>query len=395
MTHATYRRIVAVLLFACGSAVARAAGPALPPTTAPATGPAAGVIPANLPRSPGTGAGEFFTIAVMPDTQYYTLDRARTETYFKGQTRWIAANRRAGHIVFVSQLGDLQQDGTYLRTDGNYRDPEAKELIHAANPTSPPQNDLQWERASDAMRLLDDAGVPYVAVAGNHDFMHWGLIRDPYKYLKYFGPGRFDGKPWFGGYSPPSAKMPAGINNFQLFRAGGLTFLSLGLRYAPDAEDLAWAQRVVDAYPGLPTIVTTHAYLTNHGFDKDRRNIWEQLVRRNRQVFLTLNGHVSGHNVVVEPDDAGLAVVEILVDYQDLKVPGFADGGAFLRTLRFAADLRRIEVRSYSPVVGRYLEGPKDQFTIACDLRARFAGTPAAATTQLLGPAAPGQANAR
>ena len=47
---------------------------------------------------------DHFTIAVLPDTQYYS------ETYpaiFDDQTQWIADHAKAENIVFVSQLGDL------------------------------------------------------------------------------------------------------------------------------------------------------------------------------------------------------------------------------------------------------------------------------------------------
>src|SRR6266536_3223938 len=60
---------------------------------------------------------DFFTIVVMPDTQYYTEVQWKTDQYFNAQTQWIVDHRADEHIAFVSHVGDLQQDGTFLRTD--------------------------------------------------------------------------------------------------------------------------------------------------------------------------------------------------------------------------------------------------------------------------------------
>ena len=246
-------------------------------------------------------------------------------------------------------------------------------MVAQADPANPPQNEKQWQRASEAMKILDDADVPYVAVAGNHDFEHWGKIYKPVKYLHYFGPQRFEGKSWFGGASPASNKQPAGINMYQYFTAGGTKFLSIGLRFAPDSQDLAWAQSIIDANPGLPTIISTHAYVTNKGFDKDRRNIWEDLVRKNPQILMTINGHENGHNVVTEKDDAGLEVYEILVDYQDFDIPGYDRGAGYMRLMRFYPNRNQIEVKTYSPVTRKYMDDPKDQFELTINFAERFA----------------------
>jgi len=330
-------------------------------------------------------ADDFFTLVVMPDTQYYTEVQWKTDVYFKGQTQWIVDHRADEHIAFVFQLGDLQQDGNLLRTDDHQYDPLAKDAMAHAKPGEQLPNDFQWRRADEAMKILDDADVPYSAVAGNHDYFHWDRKTLPVNFLKYFGPQRYAGRSWFGGASPANATFPAGMNMYQTFTArpgspqaaGGVKFLSIGLQFAPDARDLAWAQKVIDANPGLPTIITTHAYLTNKSFDKDRRNIWNDLVRKNPQIFMTINGHVNGHNSMIEQDDAGLDVYEILVDYQDLEVPNFARGGAYMRLMRFYMNRNQIETRTYSPVTKKFLENPKDQFTIACDFVKRFIAKPA------------------
>lgn len=331
---------------------------------------------------------DFFTIVVMPDTQYYTEVQWKTDQYFEGQTKWIVEHQKDQHIAFVSHVGDLQQDGDLLRMDARQHDEEAKKVMATTQPGDHPANTFQWVRADAAMKILDDSGIPYVAVAGNHDYLHWDRKTLPDFYIKYFGPQRFAGKSWYIASSPASPRFPAGMNSAQLFHAGPYTFLSIGLQYAPDNWDLRWAQKVVDEHPGVPTFITTHAYLTNKGYDKDRMNIWDQFVRKNPQVFMTINGHVNGHNLIVRKDDAGLEVVQILVDYQDLKVPGYANGGAYMRLMRFYPKENKIDVKTYSPVTKQYLTNDKDQFTVPCDFNKRFAEGAAAEKHPTTQPAA-------
>src|SRR4051812_19052213 len=319
-------------------------------------------------------ADDFFTIVVLPDTQYYTEVQWKIEQYFKGQTQWIVDHRGDEHIAFVSHVGDLQQDGTFLRTDDHQSDPEVKELLVNIDPNNPPKNTRQWQRADEAMRIMDDADVPYVAVAGNHDFEHWGTIRNPVFYVEHFGPDRFAGKSWFGGGSPATAKMPAGVQSYQYFTAMGRKFLTIGLRFNPDAEDLAWAQQIIDQNPGLPTLITTHDYQNTKGRDGAGENIWHHLVKQNPQVFLVISGHVNGAHQQTSIDNAGEPVFEMLSDYQDYacgKKEGYdqdyAHGGAWMRLIRFYLQQNRIDVKTYSPVIKRFMTDKDNQFTVTCD----------------------------
>lgn len=56
-----------------------------------------------------------------------------------------------------------------------------------------------------------------------------------------------------------------GADCAQLFTAGQFTFLHIGLQYhAPDSS-LQWAGDLLQRYPHLPVIVTTHDYLRRDG----------------------------------------------------------------------------------------------------------------------------------
>src|SRR4051794_12440912 len=95
-----------------------------------------------IPQSLRAADENFFTIAVMPDTQYYTEMAWKNDQYFKGQTRWIVENQKKEHIVFVSHVGDLQQDGTFLRLN-KQPDPEQAELVAKSTPEHPAENTIQ------------------------------------------------------------------------------------------------------------------------------------------------------------------------------------------------------------------------------------------------------------
>ena len=101
--------------------------------------------------SASCGAAEDFAIIVVPDTQNYVsyMNDGMPET-FTAQTQWIAQNREALNIVFVTHLGDLVARGD--------------------------SSEAEWLAAEHSMGLLEDPattgmseGIPYGVALGNHD----------------------------------------------------------------------------------------------------------------------------------------------------------------------------------------------------------------------------------
>ena len=316
-------------------------------------------------------AAEPFTVVVLPDTQYYTQTEANNTLYFAGQTNWIAANKDARNIAFVLHLGDIQNDGNpfYARTDAIY-EPDF------TRPTGLVPDDAQFRRADAAIDILDAAGVPYSLLAGNHDFIDHNIKDEPIYYLKWFGPQRYAGKPTFGGASPatPTTKW-AGMNTWHTFDAGGYQFLNIASQFAADVHDLAWAQSVINANPGMPTILTTHALLNTTGYQSGYQHINDLFVRNNPQIVMTLNGHINGTHRQTATNIAGQPVQQMLVDYQSTILPGAPfKGGGYLRTMEFDVDEKVVRVESYSPIANAFLTDSSNQFTLPLDLPARFGG---------------------
>ncbi|NJK31619.1 MAG: hypothetical protein HC927_03940 [Deltaproteobacteria bacterium] len=159
------------------------------------------------------GQAQSFTIAHIPDTQKAAEFQNKAWT-FVAIAEEIASLREERNIAFVTHTGDIVQNGTVL---------------------------AEWERADFAMNIIQDAGIPYAAVIGNHD---WQITSDKASgtsnFLAFFGPARYAGEPWYGGADQ------SGLNHYQIFAADGLNFLHLTIEWRPETEGstvFAWASR--------------------------------------------------------------------------------------------------------------------------------------------------------
>ena len=131
-------------------------------------------------------------------------------------------------------------------------------------------------------------------------------------------------------------------------------FLHINLQKAPTTDVLNWAQGVVNANLGKPTIISTHDYLTS---DTTRSTagdaIWNSLVNNNPQVFLTLNGHThapAGVARMVSNNAENKAVLQVLSDFEDYTTQPSGDvNTGYLRKIIFDTDNKKIAVQTYSP----------------------------------------------
>ncbi len=344
---------------------------------------------------------EPFTLVALPDTQNYLCYGAdgdgcgglseRFPQLFEAQTQWIVDNLASKNIVFVTHEGDMVDDA--LR-------------------------EAEWQAGDRAMATLDGR-VPYSVAVGDHDYgpeeYHDG---DTEFYRSYFGAARYQDYDWYGGASP------SGLSHYQLFGAGGREFLHLALEWEAPTEAKAWAETVLAAHPGTPTILTTHAYLRDgdasgrstfkqacllpgnpagtkacSGDKEGTRNpdassgqdIFDDLVYPYPQVFMVLSGHFhyngrressctdgflacdNGEYHQVSLNSAGTEVFEMLANYQDY--PNGGDG--WLRTIEFlpgggADGLDRIAVKTYSPVLDQYQSGDASDFAFDLNFAERL-----------------------
>lgn len=303
---------------------------------------------------------DYFTIALIPDTQKYT-ETSEYNEIFDSQTKYLADNKASKHIVFATHLGDIVEHGDL---------------------------ESEWIVADHAMSYLDGI-VPYGIVIGNHDFQdEWNnpQLGSPL-FNKYFPESRFSSYPWWGGFSPDT------LSSFYTFPTdlGNILYLHLSVDSPPPTVE--WAKQVLVDHPGMPTLVTTHAYLREDGrfpvpylsglggsvqWDGISANeLFETLIAPNDQIFMVTCGHISAENWQVSLNLQGNEVFELLQDYQNRE----NGGEGFLRLLRFYPDHNLIQVITYSPWMKMYEADEDSYFIIDINFASRFSGIPALMTT--------------
>ncbi len=301
-----------------------------------------------------------FSIAVIPDTQYlFDQDRGNADV-LKATVQWIIDNTEKYNIVFTAHLGDLVENA------------DASE----------------FEAASAVFRMFDEKGIQYSVPAGNHDLKDSGTFsnaRDKDEsFLNYFGAAkRLGDQKTFGGVSPD------GYSSFFRFSGAGQDWLLFALDWQASEATLAWAQGVIDTNPKLPAILTTHQLVEDDGSGQGKATIteygnylWENLIRKNDQVFLTLNGHYWPPARTVVQNAAGHDVHMHITNYQDR----YYGGAGTMRLYQFDLDQNTVDVSTFAPWVmakpaaqrnaldvAEYLD-PVNHFTLPLGFAERFSG---------------------
>lgn len=337
----------------------------------------AGPAPAPAPQPKNISS---FAVAVLPDTQFYSRYATDAENQqfmrkygsepYKAQTQWVANHAKALSIPFLIHLGDV---------------------VDQQNKPD------QWKVADAAMKILEDAKVPYSILAGNHDVIldqdyvdrnsqttatdaQRTLANEPY--LKTFGADRAKKQATFGG------RDPSGFHEWHVFEAEGQKFMVLSLSWRISDPALIWANQVIRANPTLPVILVNHQLIN---IDKDGISplevpyglmLWQELINSNDQIFMTLNGHYHGAALLTKTNAFGNPVHEMVVDYQ----MAYQGGNGLMRLYEFDLTNNEIRVLSFSPWVPQkpkntlnafdqaVLTGANEEFIIKMDFAKRFSG---------------------
>ena len=330
--------------------------------TTPAGETVASAVDAGVPASDSE-----FTIAVLPDTQNY-LDYTHqaaegfpfeaSELFLK-QMHYVADNLESagGDIAFVTSLGDVWQHQT-LAMDEDHKARGFKAvpnpiMDHFFAPTEKTKT-VEMPKAHEGFSLI--AGkTPFSVVPGNHDYDSMftdskfppkatspaevdpadlagslGVVHpaglDNFRSVFGADTAFFKDKPWY------VASHDGGADSAQVFEAGGYRFLHIGLQFDPPNSSLDWAKSVMAKYPGLPTIISTHDYMTKegervpnpmvdgHAVDPQNNSpqmVWDKLISQSDQIFLVLCGHEHGQAYRVDDNAFGHKVWQVLADYQD------------------------------------------------------------------------------
>ncbi|MDY3127660.1 MAG: LamG-like jellyroll fold domain-containing protein [Corynebacterium sp.] len=335
-----------------------------------------------------------FSIVHYSDTQYLSQGavnpslspeaRAMWNAAYSKATQWIVDNAESRKIAYVGHTGDLIQNWHNKR-----------ETYDTAV--------REFEVASVAQQILDDAGIVNGVLPGNHD-NYSGLDNaddgapEDVLYNKYFGASRYEELAKTSAWANQGAsyhpwKPGDNSNHYDLFSASGLDFIAVHLGYLVTEEEAAWADSVLKQYPDRNAIVLAHSY-SRPSVEADGRGskpsadgpiILEEVVKPNDNVFLVLSGHEPGVALEARRDVSydGNHVVELLADYQGHRVPAekikldgqpyhevqpdvkswarINFGASFLRLLQFDLESSEVVVNTYSPLLDEF--GATDYFT--------------------------------
>jgi hypothetical protein len=324
---------------------------ALGPLTA-GTGFAATAAPAGVGNWNPDPESQQFTLAVMPDTQflYWGSQGSVNPEPQEASFRYLineSEDRSGNNIVFMAHLGDLTEDGQAS----------------------------SFQAVGKAFDLLDSHGVAYSVLAGNHD-VSGDDTRGSTPYLETMGPRRFRTSPTFAGSDA------SGYNTAHIFRAAGRDWLLLAMDWRSSAAGFAWANQFVKSHPTLPVILTTHEIVGStyddnvypyesgdpeHNAEVSTygQQVWDELIKDNDQIFLTLNGHYWPPGRTTMRNSAGNDVHLHITNYQNR----YFGGGGMLRLYHFDLARGTIDVETISPWI---LAQPPEQRTVLAAQEARL-----------------------
>lgn len=297
---------------------------------------------------------QFFSIAVLPDTQYYTAMRhGGTMQMFENQIKWIRDNRKAQNIAYVIHLGDI--------TDRDKAE--------------------EWDRAKTAMYKLEEDRIPYGTAVGNHDQTPNGNPAkgaDDTGYNKYFGKNHFQTKSWYGG---AMEKNNNSDNHFDVFTANGGKYLTMYFGFndpknksfsaAYEKKVMHWADSILTRYSDHKAILVTHGiagkpkgsnsnFIPGQGKNNDvpsnftaQGEVIYNMAKNHKNVFLMLGGHISGEGFRRDVYNGG-TIKTYLTDYQSRRNPPYGEndrngGGGTTRLMKFNTSKQTLSVVTFIP----------------------------------------------
>lgn len=290
-----------------------------------------------------------YSFAVVGDTQCMNeLNPRHMDTLYD----WIIANKESKKIEYVFGLGDITQSNN---------DEESA---------------VEWDKAVEVIAKLDEAGIPYSLIRGNHD--------DTVKFNEHFNTATY--KAQFQGFYEED-KID---NSWTTFTAGTTDYLLVTLDYGADDQELAWAGKVIESFPNHKVIITTHAYLYRDGTTlsiddvcspadsndwsvdpykvyNNGDQMWDKLVSQYGNIFLVLSGHDPCEDVITTQTKGvhGNTVTQMLIDPQgmDSSIGTYPESVGMVCMLYFSEDGKTIDVEWYSTVKEQYYK-EKNQYSI-------------------------------
>ena len=243
-----------------------------------------------------------FTIAVIPDTQNEVVS---SSTLIDHRMQWLVDNRASLDLRFVMQTGDLM----------NWDTPDH----------------IQYERASNALRKLDTARIPYALAIGNHDTAATcpggsacpgnvnANLRNTTTFNTYFPVSRFQNLR--GVYETGKCD-----NAYHTFTAGGLNWLVINVELWARTGAVDWVRNVLSQHPRHNAIIITHSHQnssggieqSNGGYGNNSpQYVFDNALKLYPNVRFIFSGHVGSHGYSTVTGSQGNRIYQILTTYHD------------------------------------------------------------------------------
>ena len=206
------------------------------------------------------------------------------------------------------------------------------------------QFEREFQLASEAHKIIDDASVPNGMTPGDRDAK--GRVSpdgDGHAlYDKYFPASRYEGNIWYGGHYDDN------WSSYTLVTIAGRDFIFLNIGYGN--YPFEWARRVLNLYQHRIAVVCTHDYLMNNGeLSKEGQSIYNLFVAPYPNVLMVLSGHSSlAYHIRSVANSMDRKVYEIAVDHSDLyPAPDGKGAEGYLRLITFRDN--QVINKTYSP----------------------------------------------
>lgn len=271
-----------------------------------------------------------FCFAWQTDTQYYVES---FPYHYENMNQWIVDNAEDWKIRYVLHTGDIVDD---------------QEMT------------AEWKNADKAMKIFDDADMPYGVLGGNHDVFGGSGKYD--NYWKYFGEKRFADKDYYGG------SYKNNLGHYDLLSENGQDFIILYMSWDIYTDEINWMNKVLEKYSDRKAIIALHHYCnvkyTNDTIlDYTGELLQSEVVAKNPNVIAVLNGHYHGSSfetAAFDDDGDGVkerTVYQVCTDYQSDPEGGMQ----YIKFLYFDLANQKIYVNSYSPYENdfNYYDNPK------------------------------------
>lgn len=298
-----------------------------------------------------------FSIAIIPDTQYY-ISGYRNGTYdmFTAQVKWITDHASAENTQYVVHLGNMTDFGDSIPSG--------------------------WTLGAEAMYALEKPregfphGIPYGVAVGNHDqFAPGHIYGRPFScmtigYNKYFGidhfsPKSYENGGYYGGHY--------GADNdchFDLFDVEGQGYIVVYIEYDNNKEYedkkglmTQWASEVLAKHADRKAIIVSHSILKpgpNPSYNEPFAEFSPQgqriydVVKHHKNVFLMLCGHEGLHGEGYREDVfQGNTIRTYLSNYQMRPLKSSPStgngGGGLMRLMKFFPNKNYMEVSTFTP----------------------------------------------